>query len=208
MSPALGFTSYVANDPVNLVDPSGTDIVVTGERLPCLNPKTTHDFYNCGYTWRLDYDRGGRTGGGGGFGSVPERVTVDKSCRNIPAAQDRNVQRAALAALREAIRAGAEQGFFVNRSLLNPSNYLVGGLFTSGHPREISRRVVDRNLPSFWGAVQCGIYPTPSLFVHTHQNNPPPSPIGPGDQASANRRGFPYAAIDRAGNLTCSGDPK
>ena len=136
--------------------------------------------------------------------SVAGKITVDRSCFGNAAANDPGVQKAALAAPKSASASGAEFGFFASENIFS-SGYSAGNAFSSGDARAITRSVVDQNQQGFFTSQLGGTY-TPSLFVHTHQNNPPPSPIGKTDQASATQRGITYAAIDRAGNLTCSGN--
>jgi hypothetical protein len=132
----------------------------------------------------------------------PEVVIVDKSCAANPAAKDPNVQKAALDALRSASSIAAEVGFFASENIFSPG-YSVDAPFSSGDPRGIARSIVDKNQRGFFSSLLNGTYRS-TLFVHTHQNNPPPSPLSRPDQIGAAQRGITYAAIDRAGNLTCS----
>jgi hypothetical protein len=49
----------------------------------------------------------------------------------------------------------------------------------------------------------------PVLFIHSHQNNPAPSPVGgwhpmSDDYINARTWDVPVATLDRAGSLTCT----
>jgi len=195
--------TYVLDDPLNLSDPLGLRWV-TG----CVGIGTLA----CGNYWVNDENPATLANGI----LSPElrnqervgelRVKVDPSCKDVPAAKDPAVQQAALEALAAAEIQNAEVGFFVSPQIFG-GGYSAGPQFTSGHARGITPSVVNRNQPGFWsgfwGPLFQGNYP-PVLFIHTHQNNLPPSPLGPQDKASAKERDMTYAAIDKAGNLTCS----
>ncbi len=202
----MNLYAYVGNDPVNFADPSGLDqagmqdIIVTGH----IN-WWQRDLFSRQDIFRepLTFARApAGNGGGGGTSPQPQRVNVDPSCAGNAAANDPVVQAAALAALNLASANDAEFGFFVSENIFS-SGYSTGPAFSSGDQRGITRRTVDRNQAGFFRSLFNGTY-APSLFVHTHQNNPPPSPLSRTDQTSAAQRGITYAAIDRAGNLTCS----
>jgi RHS repeat-associated protein len=209
--------AYVKGDPVNNVDPSG--LMANGINGDEEEGELKNEIVVTGLRERPV--RGVPIGSGvvrifgrGNFPSVsrldeeldmpprPEVVTVDKSCANNPAAKDTVVQRAALDALRSASSRGAEFGFFASENIFSPG-YSVDPAFSSGDPRGITRSIVDKNQRGFFSSLLNGTY-RPTLFIHTHQNNPPPSPLSRADQISAVQRGVTYAAIDRAGNLTCS----
>ena len=136
---------------------------------------------------------------------MQQRVTIDPSCAGNAAANDPAVQVAVLAALKLASASGAEFGFFASENIFS-SGYSAGLPFSSGHPRDIMRSAFDQNQLGFFASLFNGTY-IPSLFIHTHQNNPPPSPISRLDKTSAALRKITYAAIDRAGTLTCSRHP-
>ena len=216
----MNWYGYVGGDPVNYSDPSGNLVVclqmvdIKSVNGVAISKTDVGSPYGC-----VDTDANGDDAGPPGSqldvvvtgrrlpkiapgDIVPQRVNVDRSCAGNAAANDPAVQAAALAALNSASANGAEFGFFASENIFS-SGYSVGPAFSSGDQRGITRNTVDRNQPGFFGSLFNGTY-TPSLFVHTHQNNTPPSPISRPDQTSAAQRGITYAAIDRAGNLTCS----
>jgi len=213
--------AYVFNDPLNLVDPFGLQVGREGQDRPdcigdvCQNTGSVivvtlvrvgvfdiRDWFGPRFEVSNRFELGDRSSGGGGG---DKKIKVTDSCKGVQALQDPKVQRAASELLSEAMAAGAEYGAFVSESLRG--GYSAGRSFTSGDPRGIKRSTVNKNQPGywsgFWGPLFNGNYP-PTLFMHTHQNNPPPSPLDPSDQASAEKRGMTYAAIDKAGNVTCS----
>jgi hypothetical protein len=136
---------------------------------------------------------------------TPTRVTVDPSCDTIPAAHDPLVQKTALEALRRSVNdevAGkAENGFFASEKIFD-DGYSLGPIFKSGIPDKMLLDQVRRMKPGLTRSVLNGTYP-PSLFVHAHPNNKPPSPTSKNDGLSATELNIPIAAIDRSGTLYC-----
>lgn len=66
-------------------------------------------------------------------------------------------------------------------------------IFTTGGKRRIDGQAIINSRPE--GAI---------LFIHTHPNNVPPSPVGEGDRRAAAALGIPVAAIDKAKNFSCT----
>lgn len=101
--------AYVGGDPVNLVDPSGTQdksmITVTGCRKGMRGVPPNCETIGSS-PGALDLAPGGPLngqvgeGGGGGGGVGPQSIVIDKSCANVSAAKDPGVQAKALEALR------------------------------------------------------------------------------------------------------------
>jgi len=202
--------AYVGNDPINFVDPTGLEqeVTVTANGCPAGASRTSNG--GCTQT-NLDLLReviisipGFRDIDLSGGQEVvvvgrrpPTRVTVDPSCNGIPAAFDPEVHRRALEALemsqREHSSGTAEYGFWawdwpVFRGMS------VGPLFGGRQQRHVPGSLISRERPALFSV----------LFVHTHQNNIPPSPVGRGDQVLASQLGVAVAAIDLAGILTCT----
>lgn len=212
----LNWYNYVGSDPINAVDPSGlacSSTTTTWWWVPTLGGSGPDDPPRPGTPYAYDSEVSlscspeavspsanfGRTAGGSGSaGKRPQSVTVDDSCTGIAAAFDPVVQAAALDALGQSLESGSEIGFYAIRNVRSSVPYRVYPTFSSGLPRAVAAKDVLDNFPAPTRA-----YRLPTLFVHTHPNNPPPSPVGPGDQGSATALGVPVAAIDRAGNLTC-----
>lgn len=142
--------------------------------------------------------------------ALPTKVSVDPSCTDIPAAHDPAVQQAALEALARSVHdqatGTAEHGFYASKNILG-GGYAVGPAFSSGFQRSISEEKLERMKPGFVGSLRNGTH-SPSLFVHAHPNNKTPSPVSAQDQAAAENLGIPIAAIDKAGNLTCTWRPQ
>ena len=218
----INLYNYVGSDPVNKVDPSGLlptdpcaanpnycgqpEIVVDGGRWPCL--ACGRESGNPGAAFPTPV--GFAPGAGDGFGEagrgnqMPDEVTVDESCKGIAAVADPKVQAAALAALQRSmggnLTGNAEFGFFASENIFS-SGFSVGETFGSGHQRSISSDLVSRMRPGAIGSWLNGTY-QPSLFLHTHPNNSPPSPIERGLASSLGLSAA--AAIDRSGRITCS----
>lgn len=137
--------------------------------------------------------------------NFPSKVKVDPSCQTIPAAYDPIVRRTALEALNKSVNdkaAGkAEYGFLTSQNMWR-DGYSVGPIFSSGRQRIIDSELVSRMAPGLMRSMLNGTY-RPSLLVHAHPNNRPPSPPGHKDQTSSNNLGIPIASIDREGNLFC-----
>lgn len=185
------------------VDEDGIEIYADGELQPVaqLGRDRSTQFAQAGIIdWdeayrRLDEQRS----------KFPIRVTVDPSCATIPAAYDPRVQKTALEALgrsvNDAAAGKAEHGFVTSENMWK-DGYRIGPIFSSGRQRQIDRELLNRNTPGLVRSIYNGTYP-PSLFVHTHPNNQPPSPPGKHDQRVADSIGIPIASIDKDGNLFC-----
>lgn len=206
----MNLYAYVGNNPVNFTDPSGLGWRCSpglmfdnggSEGGKCFWEKDFTDVRESTSLGGILSFFDGNGGGGEGGERQPQQVTVTASCRGIAAAHDPAVQRAALSALRSASLTGNEWGFFVSRPPFRPG-YSVGPTFTSGDQRGIRRSVVDDYHPGPFASIILG---ATVFFIHTHHVNPPPSPLSRDDRNSATRRGVVFAAIDRAGNLHCSG---
>jgi hypothetical protein len=128
---------------------------------------------------------------------VPQIVDLDESCSGIALAAEQNVQRRALGLFPQALQNNEEVGFYAIRNFFLPG-YSMTPSFTSHERRRIDSSVLLNELPP-----SVRDFGRESILVHTHQNDVPPSPAGKIDQGGANFLGFPIAAIDRAGTMTC-----
>nr|WP_230771814.1 RHS repeat-associated core domain-containing protein [Sphingomonas sp. Leaf4] len=216
----LNWYNYVGGDPVNGRDPSGLgSIKICKPTVSVLDDEQ----------WKNESTRGapsvrcsefpipdgsteyyqGPPGSGGGGNTAPEmpqKVTVDKSCKGIAAAYDPGIHSAALDAMSRSLQPHssgvAEYGFFASERIFL-DGYAAGPIFTSYNQREINGNVIARNRPGPIGSALQGTY-TPSLFVHTHPNNRNGASVGRGDRGSAESLRIPVAALDRTGRLTCT----
>jgi hypothetical protein len=196
--------AYVGNDPINYIDPLGLDkkknqpcpsgdVCVDGNRIP-----KTGQIPHAGTAPRAPGPSGSKK-------STPKSITITKSCQNVPALQDPRVQAAALNALKLSVAGNAsgtaEWGFFVSQAIFG-SNW-IGKPFSGGFRSQIPGEVISRQQPSAIGSVLTGYWPSP-VFIHTHPNNVPPSPVSPDDGVLAESLGGTVVAIDKAGNVTCT----
>lgn len=212
----MNLYAYVGNDPLNMVDPSGLG---KDPKPSNVNPPPTCQPKDCsvvvGNCRGAACDPPARPAnspgpvsapGGNGGGGTPQKVTVTKSCANT-AATDPSVQKAAADALAGSFGGPSgrfEQGFFVSPRIFG-GGYSIGPTFSSGNRAEISGKTISQNQPGFIRSLLSGNW-SPSLFVHTHPNNAPPSPVSPDDSDLATDIGVPVAAIDQGGNVTCTGN--
>jgi RHS repeat-associated protein len=205
----MNLYGYVGGDPVNLVDPSGTedDIVVTGSRLPCTKPKSTHDFYVCGYTWRFHYDSGRGGGGGGGINTAsdPTPEQQRRNCRSnqaiARALQDQKVQQQIARALARSHAVAGGMSFHEH------------GFWSSDRPsmgdvqpwRLGTDRIIDQIYPdNHWprgGSITMWLYgaDAPNIWWHAHQF----PGLSPEDMDFARSRGVSVVAVTRNAGIYC-----
>jgi RHS repeat-associated protein len=210
----LNWYNYVGGDPVNFSDPTGLRCArgSSGGSSWTDADGTVNVVAHFMVCWA---DSDGGAGGDGGMpgtlpppnfvgeevnvtANPPQRVTVDPSCAGIPAVANPAVQKAALNALAQARQAKVEFGFFATRNVRSSPGYTAHPAFTSGIDRKILGVDIVANTP---GSIS--VYDLSPVYVHTHQNNPPPSPASDQDGISASAQGLPVVAIDRAGTMTC-----
>lgn len=118
---------------------------------------------------------------------------LPKPCDQIKGAfKDPVVNQAALRALKNSVFSTIEFGFFVSKAPRGKFK-ISSDIFTTGGKRRIDGQAIIDSRPE--GAI---------LFIHTHPNNVPPSPVGEGDRRAAAALGIPVAAIDKAKNLSCT----
>lgn len=136
----------------------------------------------------------------------PTKAIIDSSCFGVPGVGDPEIQQAGLRAMMLSLNHSPEQvaeyGFFSSPDLIG-DGHSAGPIFTDGYPDKMRQWRVDLNRPSYWESLLRGRR-EPDLFVHTHPNYGPPSPVGKvHDPEMAEYLKMPVAAIDKAGNITC-----
>ena len=148
---------------------------------------------------RLRYDRARR---GALLPQSTPGIKSSVNCQASPtgskALADPAVQAQAAAMMRSSLSPnGVSEYGFVD----DPSAGAVGPLFTSNQQRQIDPSV-------FLGPSGAPIPGVPSslgsyVFFHSHPNNVPPSPIDPGDRATADYFGFTIVAVDKSNTADC-----
>jgi RHS repeat-associated protein len=205
---------YVLNDSVNLVDPlglhgcDGTEpgidcryIPVTGHRVrnqPC--PASQGSASCSGGP-----PPGPSTGRGPGTGNIGQiKITINKNCQGVGVLNDPKVQSAMRNALAKSLSGNdsgtAEFGFFVGDAMFG-SNW-IGPTFTSGFQSIMDGDQIKSYRPLGIANLLTGYWPR-SVFIHTHPNNTPPSPVDDKDIQAAEQQGMVIVAIDKGGNVTC-----
>lgn len=229
----MNMYAYVSNDPLNRTDPSGL-CALDGTYTPGIGPfsvgSTTLPARSIG-SWSYTpspscsggvnggfpegYSRNGAAGLGAtvsaadqnaqrGLRELPQSVTVDDSCKGVPAAADPRVQNAALEVLSASLNGGPhEYARFLVPVPRSSSGWLPGPLFrsSSGEPDTLLASDINNAYSQINVHPQMRRLP---ILIHGHPNYPSPSTVGKADQGFTDETGMTLMAIDKGGVLSCT----
>jgi RHS repeat-associated protein len=202
---------YVGNDPVNWVDPWGlksdkpappvTPIIVSATltKVPSRPETPSHpkliDPRDAPKDNQADREIVVEA-------TKPQSVNVDESCANVPAARNRQVQRAALSLLARSLTEGVDYSQWVAPNPNSSHLFVFGRQYTSNLQR--TTLADDTNLAFNQLPTRMPQFRSQTFLMHAHFNNVPPSPVGSEDQRFTDESNMYLMAIDRAGTLTCT----